>query len=87
MNEVDKGKLKVLIKMILISKSPNYLTSNQIASIINEYDWGFKTNINSVKVGRLLSYELKKTNSHFLMNIESKKERGISYYMFNKSNR
>lgn len=77
---MDKAKLKVLIKMILIQKSPNRLTANQIADIINKYEWGFRTSITSAKIARLLSYELKKHDNHFLSNIRASKRRGILVY-------
>lgn len=81
MDKIDKAKLKVLIKMILIQKSPNRLTSNQLANIINKYEWGFRTSITSAKIGKLLSYELVKTDYHFLNNIKkSKKRNGTSVY-------
>lgn len=73
MSESDKDKLKVLIKMILIQKSPKYLTAKQISNIINQYTWGFKSDVNSRKVGRLLKKELRKSGMHFMMDIECKK--------------
>ena len=59
--------------MILINKSPNFLTSRQITNIINQYTWGFSTDINSRKVAKLLKNELRKSGVHFMMDIESKK--------------
>ena len=82
MDMVDKAKLKVLIKMILIEKSPKKLSSNQLANIINRYKWGFRTQITSAKIGKLLSYELKKNNNNFLSSIESVKNGGVLVYYY-----
>lgn len=76
MENVDKGKLKVLIKMILLERSPKRLTANQIQNIINKHDWGFRTSITTPMVGKLLSYELKKNNNNFLDCIQSSKKKG-----------
>lgn len=84
MNNNDKGKLKVLIKMILIHKSPQSLTANQITNFINDYNWGFKTDINSTKVGRLMSYEMKKHDRNFMDNICSVKKGGVPAYYIKK---
>ena len=85
MNDNDKGKLKVLIKMILIHKSPQSLTANQLTKFINNYDWGFKTDITSTKVGRLMSYELKKYDRHFMDEIETVKKGGVTAYYIKKT--
>ena len=85
MNKYDKGKLKVLIKMILINESPKSLTSNQISSKINKYDWGFKTNITSAKISKLLAYELSKNGrmNHFMQDIKTKRgKNNIKLYSF-----
>lgn len=68
--------------MILINRSPMYLTSNQIANIINDYEWGFQTTITSAKVGKLLSYELRKGNNHFMNDILLSKRKGINVYKY-----
>lgn len=73
MNSNDKSKLKVLIKMILIQQSPKYMTSSQICDIINKYNWGFKTNITSNKIGKLLHSELRKSDYNFMSDIKSRK--------------
>lgn len=87
MDKYDKGKLKVLIKMVLIVNSPKFLTSNQICGVINNYDWGFRTDITSSVVGKLLGYELrsKKGRKHFLDCIETKKRNKITAYRFKPS--
>lgn len=82
MDKIDKAKLKVLIKKILIEESPKSLTANQIASIINNFEWGFKTSINSKIISKLLQYELNKKEKHFLKDIKSLKKGGvIKYYI------
>ena len=81
MDKVNKGKLKVLIKKILLEKSPRPLSANQIANIINEHKWGFQTPITSTKISKLLLYELKKNNKHFLDCIQMKK-RGKTYVFY-----
>lgn len=82
MDKIDKSKLKVLIKMILIQRSPDSLTSNQINQIINSYEWGFQTSISSAKIGKLLGYELSKKNSHFMNDIETFKRNGVNVYKY-----
>lgn len=81
MDKYDKGKLKVLIKMILIQR-PYEMTANQIADIINSYDFGFRTSITSAKIGRLLAYELSKHDNHFLKDIHCYKEDKNGVYMY-----
>ena len=77
---IDNAKLKVLIKYILIQESPSGLTASQITSIINQYNWGFKSAITSSKIGKLLGYEISKHDTNFLKNIDSRKERGRNIY-------
>lgn len=86
MDRYDKAKLKVLIKMILIQKSPKRLTANQLTEIINKYNWGFRTSITSAKIGRLLAYELKKHDKNFLSNVKASKRRGILVYSIPSKN-
>lgn len=86
MNECDKCKLKVIIKMILIQRSPKKLSSKQLANIINKYDWGFRSEITSIKVGKLIGYELNKRTKHFMDDIETSSQRnGTTVYYINKS--
>lgn len=73
MNNTDKNKLKVLVKMILIQRSPRFLTAKQIVNIISEYEWGFKTEISPSKVAKLM-FEMNK-NGGFMKNIELKRRR------------
>lgn len=80
MDKYDKGKLKVLIKMVLIQKSPRYMSANQISNFINQYKWGFRTSITSAKVSKLLSEELMKKDKHFLSGIDSRKRGGVKVY-------
>lgn len=80
MDKYDKAKLKVLVKMILIQKSPKYLTANQISTIINKYKWGFRTSISSAMIGKLLTEELMKKNNHFLSSIDTRKRGGVKVY-------
>lgn len=82
MDKIDKSKLKVLIKMILIQRSPDSLTSNQISQIINSYEWGFQTSISSAKIGKLLGYELSKKNGHFMNDIGTFKRNGVNVYKY-----
>ena len=82
MNKIDKSKLKVLIKMILIQRSPDSLTSNQISQIINSYEWGFQTSISSAKIGKLLGYELSKKNGNFMNDIGTFKRNGVNVYKY-----
>jgi len=84
MDKMEKTKLRVLIKSILVYKSPNCLSANQLANIINEYDWGFRTSITSRKIGKFLSYELK--NTHFLNNIHSIEKGGVLVYYYSLNN-
>lgn len=66
--------------MILIQKSPRFLTANQIYNIINNHKWGFTTSITSAKIGALLSDELKRNDNHFMDCIESRKwKNGMVY--------
>ena len=86
MDKMDRAKLKVLIKMILIQRSPKQLTANQLADIINKYDFAFRTSITSAVIGRLLSGELNKNQSHFMDMIKVKELGGIKkYYISSKS--
>lgn len=80
MDSIEKGKLKVLIKMILIQKYPYELTARQLSDIINSYDFGFRTSINSRTIGNLINRELKKHDKHFMENITSRKEKNIRVY-------
>ena len=80
MNKIDKAKVKVLIKMILLQKSPRKLTAKQIASVINMYDWGIRTPVTSTKISTLLKDELKKNHKNFLSGVTSSKSRGILVY-------
>lgn len=82
MNNIDKAKLKVLIKMILIMKHPDYVKASEIVSFINSYDWGLQTSVTSPTISSLISAELVKGNKHFLENIEKVKGRGGWYYGF-----
>ena len=65
MDKIDKAKLKVLIKMILIQKSPEYLSANELKNIINKYKWGIKTPITNKVISKILSSELNKNEKHF----------------------
>ena len=80
MNNIDKAKLKVLIKMVLIMKHPDYLKASEIVSFINCYEWGLKTEITSTLISNLLKAELNKGNKHFLEDIDRVKGRGGWYY-------
>ena len=82
MDMIDKAKLKVLIKMILIEKSPKKLSSNQLAKIINQHKWGFRTQITSAKIGKMMGYELKKHDKNFLSSIKSVKNGGVLVYYY-----
>ena len=82
MDMIDKAKLKVLIKLILIENSPKSLSSNKLAEIINKYKWGFRTQITSAKIGKLMGYELKKHDKNFLSSIESVKKGGVLVYYY-----
>lgn len=84
MDENDKIKVKVLIKMILIHSNPNCLTSKQIADIINSYDWGFRTSITNKMISKLLNYELNKSENHFLKCISKEKKGGVLVYCYDK---
>ena len=86
MNETDKAKLKVLVKMILIQKSPKWMTANQISSIINEHNWGFHTDISPSKVSKLISMELSKRNKNrFMENVNMGKGKNkINVYQYIK---
>ena len=79
---MDKAKLKVLIKMILIVNRPKELTARQIVSIINNYKWGFNSEIDSRNLSKLLSYELKKHDNHFLRGVKSIKRGSSLKYFF-----
>ena len=80
MDKIDRGKLKVLIKMILLQKKGRYLTAKQICNIINDESWGFRSSITSPMVSRLLREELKRKDNHFLDCIDSRKWRsGVVY--------
>ena len=67
--------------MILIQQSPKSLTANQLSDIINKYDWGFRTNITSKKISKVLSYEISRKENHF-MNMIKKEYDGkyMRYY-------
>lgn len=80
LNDIDKAKLKVLIKLILIYNYPNELTSKQLSDIINTYDWGFKTAVTSNVIGRLMTYELGKHDKNFMEDINFKKIRKKCMY-------
>lgn len=80
MNMYDKGKLKVLIKAILIHNSPKELTSKQIADTINSHEWGFTTAITSPKIASIMNYELNKSGKHFMENIVMTKKNRINRY-------
>ena len=80
MDSIEKGKLKVLIKMILIQKYPYELTARQLSDIINSDDFGFRTSINSRTIGDLINRELKKHDRHFMENINSRKEKSTHVY-------
>ena len=86
MNMYDKGKLKVLIKSILINNSPKEMTSKQLADIINAHDWGFNTYITSPKIASLMNYELNKSGKHFMENIVTIKKKGINRYCIQSTN-
>ena len=86
MNDVDKGKLKVLIKQILLEKSPRALTANQLTNIINKHKWGFSSPITSAKIGKLLTMELKMNHNHFLDCIVVKKRGGTYAYQIPSRN-
>ena len=80
MDKYDKGKLKVLIKMILLNRSPKKTSAKQLANIINKNSWGFKTEINSRIIGMLLRNELKKHDNHFMSKIESANWKSGTFY-------
>lgn len=82
LDKIDKAKLKVLIKKVLIDEAPKSLTASQITSIINEFEWGFKSCVNSKNVGKLLQYELSKSEKHFMEDIKILRKNGkITYYI------
>lgn len=84
MNRIDKAKLKCILKMILINKSPSQLSANNLAEIVNKYKWGFNEEITSKKIGKLLNTELSRSEKHFLDCIESKTyhEGGVPVYYY-----
>ena len=84
MNEIDKGKLKVLIKMILIQKSPEYLSVNELKNIINRYKWGIKTPITNKVISKVLSSELNKKEKYFMEYIHCNKLGKILVYSYCK---
>ena len=86
MDKVDKAKLKVLIKMLLIVNSPKVLTSNQLANMINNFKWGFNTDITSTMISSLMRSELGKYNSHFLEGVSSHKRGGSVAYSVKSEN-
>ena len=86
MDSIEKGKLKVLIKMVLISKYPLELTARQLSDIINSYDFGFRTSINSRTIGDLINSELRKHDRHFMENISSRKKNNIRVYSLTELN-
>lgn len=82
LDKIDKAKLKVLIKKVLIDEAPKSLTASQITSIINEFEWGFKSCVNSKNVSKLLQYELNKSEKHFMEDIKILRKNGkITYYI------
>lgn len=81
MDKVDKAKLKCLIKMILIHESPNQLNANQLAYVINKYDWNFRTHVTSRLIGALLKYELKQPRT-FLKEIKKEEKKGTFVYYY-----
>ena len=83
MDRFDKGKLRVLIKMILIERSPKWMTANQITNIINSHNYGFRTDITASKVSKLINMESNATNSVFMKNIHKKKGKNkINMYQY-----
>lgn len=84
MDEIDKAKLKVLIKMILIQKSPDYLSANELKNIINKYKWGIRTPITNQVISKILSSELNKKEKHFMEYINCKKLGKILVYKYSK---
>lgn len=84
MDEMDKAKLKVLIKMILIQKSPEYLSANELKNIINKYKWGIRTTITNKVISKILSSELNKNEKHFMEYINCKKLGKILVYNYSK---
>ena len=82
MDRYDKAKLKVLIKKILLERSPKKTTANQLANIINKNKWGFRTEVNSNIISSLMKSELNKSSSHFMDMIESSNRRsGVVYWI------
>lgn len=79
-NTLDRTKLKILIKAILISRYPKGLTAAQLTDIINNYEWGFKSSVTSSKIGKLLGYELSKHDTNFLKDLYSRKKNGANVY-------
>lgn len=73
MDAIDKAKLKVLVKMLLIQRSPKHYTAKQLSDIINLYDWGFHSPITTKSLTNIINYELGKNGHHFLEDIECKK--------------
>lgn len=80
MDEIEKGKLKVLIKMILIMKYPCEVTARQMSDFINSYEWGFRTPITPRLISKLLLVELKKHDKHFMDNINQRKQFNYNLY-------
>lgn len=64
-------------------KSPQKLNSNQIYEIINKSNWGFSSDISPMKIGSLLSYELKRRENHFMDDIKTIKgsDKLLYYYI------
>ena len=88
LNDCDKGKLRVLIKMILLTNSPKKMSANQLANRITEYHWAFRTDINSAKIGKLLREELNRSNKSFMSScIKSHKRGNIFVYSIPVSNK
>ena len=80
LNKSDRDKLKIIIKMLLLERSPNFVSASQIASYVNSYRWGLKNEVTSVKISSLLRVELNKNQKHFLDTIEyRKRSRGYVY--------
>ena len=73
MDELDRAKLKVLVKMLLIQRSPNHYTTKQLVDRINSYNWGFRTTITNKKLSSMLKSELNRSQNHFLDGIEYSK--------------
>ena len=80
MDKYDKGKLKVLIKNILLYEYPRFLSSNQLAKIINQHDYAFRSNVTSAKIGKLLGEELMKHDNNMMDCIVCQNKGNYRYY-------